>query len=92
ALPAFADLLPFILRLVLVVIVAPGVPGGAVTAAAGLFKTQLGFSPGLMALFTAFDIAQDSFESACNSASDGAAAVFLEAVFRRSEKRQKRAA
>ena len=92
ALPAFADLLPFILRLVLIVIVAPGVPGGAVTAAAGLFKTQLGFSPGLMALLTAFDIAQDSFESACNSASDGAAAVFLEAFFRRSEKRQKRAA
>ena len=81
--PAFADVLPFILRLVLVVIVAPGVPGGAVTAALGLFQTQLGFDAGMLGLLTALDIAQDSFESACNASSDGAAAIFLEALLRR---------
>ena len=85
--PAFADVLPFILRLVLVVIVAPGVPGGAVTAALGLFQTQLGFDAGMLGLLTALDIAQDSFESACNASSDGAAAIFLEALLKRGKKR-----
>ncbi|MBP5211786.1 MAG: cation:dicarboxylase symporter family transporter [Pyramidobacter sp.] len=86
--PAFADVFPFILRLVLVVIVAPGVPGGAVTAALGLFQTQLGFDAGMLRLLTAFDIAQDSFESACNASSDGAAAIFLEALLRRRGKKR----
>ena len=86
--PEFADLLPFILRLVLVVIVAPGVPSGAVTAARALFASQLGLDPMMLSLLVALDISQDSFESACNASSDGAAAIFLESLLRRGEKKR----
>ncbi|MBP5211378.1 MAG: cation:dicarboxylase symporter family transporter [Pyramidobacter sp.] len=89
--PGFAEILPFILRLVLVVIVAPGVPGGAVAAAMGLFKTQFGFDLAMLGLLSAVDIAQDSFESACNASSDGAAAIFLEAILRLSDKKKRAA-
>ena len=75
----------------LVVIVAPGVPGGAVAAAMGLFRTQLGFDLAMLGLLSAVDIAQDSFESACNASSDGAAAILLEAILRLSGKKKRAA-
>ncbi|MBQ8090208.1 MAG: cation:dicarboxylase symporter family transporter [Pyramidobacter sp.] len=84
--PTFAEVFPFIMRLMLVVIVAPGVPGGALAAAMGLFEVQLGMNEAMLGLLTALNISQDSFESACNASSDGAAAIFLEALLKRGEK------
>ncbi len=41
--PTFGMMLPFILMLGIIMIAAPGVPGGAVMAALGLLSTMLGF-------------------------------------------------
>ena len=76
----------FILLLGVTMIVAPGVPGGAIMAALGLLESMLGFDETLAGLMIATYIAMDSFGTATNVTGDGAVAVIVDAIDRRSEK------
>ncbi len=74
--PASFDLfLPFILVLGIVMVAAPGAPGGAVLSALGILQSMLHFSDAQCALMIALYIAQDSFGTACNVTGDGALSV-----------------
>ncbi|PYZ97715.1 dicarboxylate/amino acid:cation symporter [Alteribacter lacisalsi] len=70
--PSFAQMLPVIMMLGIIMIAAPGVPGGAIMAAIGILSTQLGFSESAIGLMIALYMAQDSFGTATNVTGDGA--------------------
>lgn len=76
--PSLATMLPFIMTLGLVMLAAPGVPGGAVISAVGLLGDMLGFGEAAVALMIALYVAQDSLGTACNVTCDGALAVLLD--------------
>lgn len=78
-LPSLVTMLPFILTLGVVMLAAPGVPGGAVMAAVGLLGSMLGFGESAIALMIALYMAQDSFGTACNVTGDGAIALLVDA-------------
>ncbi|APT90017.1 sodium:proton antiporter [Corynebacterium sphenisci DSM 44792] len=67
----------FVLLLGIMMVAAPGVPGGAIMAAVGLLQSQLGFDDGQVALMIAAYIAIDSFGTACNVTGDGAIALVI---------------
>lgn len=67
--------LGFVLMLGIMMVAAPGVPGGAIMAAVGLLQSQLGFDESQIALMIAAYIAIDSFGTACNVTGDGAIAL-----------------
>lgn len=71
----------FIAMLGITIIAAPGVPGGAVMAALGLFSSMLGFSQADCALMIALYIAMDSFGTACNVTGDGAISIIIARIF-----------
>lgn len=73
----------FIAMLGITIIAAPGVPGGAVMAALGLFTSMLGFSDSDCALMIALYIAMDSFGTACNVTGDGAISIIIGRFFGR---------
>ncbi len=73
----------FIAMLGITIIAAPGVPGGAVMAALGLFTSILGFSEADCALMIALYIAMDSFGTACNVTGDGAISIIIGRIFRK---------
>lgn len=75
--PSLSEMGPFILLLGVMMIAAPGVPGGAVMAAAGLLETMLGFDPTMVSLMIALYLAQDSFGTATNVTGDGALTVLV---------------
>ncbi|HMA98523.1 MAG TPA: dicarboxylate/amino acid:cation symporter [Wenzhouxiangella sp.] len=77
AVPSLLNILPFILTLGVVMLAAPGVPGGAVMAAVGLLGSMLGFGETAIALMIALYMAQDSFGTACNVTGDGAIALLV---------------
>lgn len=76
--PSLSEMGPFILLLGVMMIAAPGVPGGAVMAAAGLLETMLGFDPTMVSLMIALYLAQDSFGTATNVTGDGALTVLVD--------------
>lgn len=76
--PSLFTMLPFILTLGVVMLAAPGVPGGAVMSAVGLLGSMLGFGEGAIALMIALYMAQDSFGTACNVTGDGAIALLVD--------------
>ena len=78
AMPGLFDILPFIIMLGVVMMAAPGVPGGAVMAAVGLLGSMLGFGEVAVALMIALYMAQDSFGTACNVTGDGAIAILVD--------------
>lgn len=78
AVPGLMGMLPFIFMLGLVMLAAPGVPGGAVMSAAALLASMLGFGEAAIALMIALYMAQDSFGTACNVTGDGAIAVLVD--------------
>ncbi|MDN7125372.1 dicarboxylate/amino acid:cation symporter [Pseudidiomarina terrestris] len=78
ALPSFFTILPFIMMLGVVMLAAPGVPGGAVMSAVGLLGSMLGFGETAVALMIALYMAQDSFGTACNVTGDGAIALLVD--------------
>ena len=80
AVPSLLSMLPFILTLGVVMLAAPGVPGGAVMAAVGLLGSMLGFGETAIALMIALYMAQDSFGTACNVTGDGAIALLVDSV------------
>ncbi|GGK29388.1 sodium:glutamate symporter [Caldalkalibacillus thermarum] len=77
-LPTLGTMLPFIMMLGVIMIAAPGVPGGAVMAALGLLSTMLGFDEAALGLMIALYMAQDSFGTACNVTGDGALALVVD--------------
>ena len=77
------DFAGFIFMLGVVMVAAPGVPGGAIMAALGLLESMLGFSETNLALMIALYIAMDSFGTACNVTGDGAIAVVVDKISHR---------
>ena len=73
--PRFSSMIPLILVLGVMMVAAPGVPGGAVMTAVGALQSMLGFSPTMIALIIALHLAQDSFGTATNVTGDGAIAA-----------------
>lgn len=71
----------FIAMLGITMVAAPGVPGGAVMAALGLFTSMLGFTEADNALMIALYIAMDSFGTACNVTGDGALSLIVDRFF-----------
>lgn len=77
---SFAAYLPFILMLGVMMVAAPGVPGGAIAAAAGLLVQMLGFGEVEVGLMFAAYIALDSFGTATNVTGDGAIAMIMNKI------------
>ncbi|RDW15920.1 dicarboxylate/amino acid:cation symporter [Oceanobacillus chungangensis] len=77
---SFGAYFQFILMLGITMVAAPGVPGGAVMAAAGLLESILGFDQTLLSLMIALYLAQDSFGTACNVTGDGALASITDSL------------
>lgn len=73
--------LHFILLLGVVMVAAPGVPGGAIMAALAPMGYILGFTAEQQALMIALYIAMDSFGTACNVTGDGAIALVIDKYF-----------
>lgn len=71
-------MLGFILMLGVTMVAAPGVPGGAIMAAAGLLSSMLGFTEAEVGLMIATYIAIDSFGTATNVTGDGAIAILVD--------------
>src|SRR5690625_4727523 len=80
SLPSFGMMMPFIFMLGIIMIAAPGVPGGAVMAALGLLTTMLGFNETALGLMIALYMAQDSFGTASNVTGDGAIALMVDKI------------
>lgn len=71
----------FIMMLGITMVVALGVPGGAIMAALGILSSMLGFDQQALALMIALYIAMDSFGTACNVTGDGALALIVDKCF-----------
>lgn len=76
--PGLVGVLPFIFMLGIIMVAAPGVPGGAIMAAYGLLGTMLGFGEAALGLMVALYMAQDSFGTAANVTGDGALAILVD--------------
>ena len=76
----------FILMLGVVMIAAPGVPGGAIMATLGVLNTILGFDESLQGLMVALYIAMDSFGTAGNVTGDCAIAVITDTILGEKQK------
>lgn len=68
----------FIFMLAILMVAAPGVPGGAIMAALAPLNSVLGFGTNEQALMIALYIAMDSFGTACNVTGDGAIALVID--------------
>ena len=79
----FPYFLHFVLMLGIVMVAAPGVPGGAIMAALAPLSSILGFSDDQQALMIALYIAMDSFGTACNVTGDGAIALIVDRLRKR---------
>lgn len=80
-LPSLGEIIPFILMLGVIMIAAPGAPGGAVMSAIGLLTSMLGFNETQIALMIALYLAQDSFGTATNVTGDGVISLWMERFF-----------
>ena len=73
----FGTFAGFIAMVGIVMVAAPGVPGGAVMAALGILESILGFDQAQLALMITLYIATDSIGTACNITGDGAIALIV---------------
>lgn len=78
----FSHMAGFILMLGVVMVAAPGVPGGAIMAALGVLQSMLGFGEQEQALMIALYITMDNFGTACNVTGDGALALILNKFYK----------
>lgn len=78
----FTQMAGFILMLGVVMVAAPGVPGGAIMAALGVLHSMLGFGDNEQALMIALYITMDNFGTACNVTGDGALAVIINKFYK----------
>ena len=79
----FSVFMNFILILAIMMVAAPGVPGGAIMAALAPLSSILGFNAEQQALMIALYIAMDPFGTACNVTGDGAIALIMDKYFKR---------
>lgn len=77
----FGTMLGFIMMLGVMMVAAPGVPGGAIMAALGILSSMLGFGEQEQALMIALYITMDNFGTACNVTGDGAIAIVMDKIF-----------
>lgn len=70
----------------IIMVAAPGVPGGAIMAALAPLASILGFNSEAQALMIALYIAMDSFGTACNVTGDGAIALVVNKMFGKKER------
>lgn len=70
----------FIFLLALMMVAAPGVPGGAIMASIGVLQSVLGFDEPQLALMIAIYLAIDSFGTAGNVTGDGAIALIVDRI------------
>lgn len=84
--PTFALFLPFILMLGVMMIAAPGVPGGGVMAALGAISGMLGFTEAMQQLIISLHLTQDSFGTACNITGDHAIGFVVDSFEKRFQK------
>lgn len=75
-----AQFIGFLFMLGIIMVAAPGVPGGAIMAATGILATMLGFGDADIALMIATYIALDSFGTATNVTGDGAIAIAVDKI------------
>lgn len=75
----------FILMLSIIMVAAPGVPGGAIMAALAPLASILSFNDEAQALMIALYIAMDSFGTACNVTGDGAIAIAINKLFKKNK-------
>ena len=64
----------------IIMVAAPGVPGGAIMAALGILGSMLGFNEEQQGLMIALYVAMDSFGTACNVTGDGAVALIVNKI------------
>lgn len=84
----FSTFIHFMLILAMCMLAAPGVPGGAIMAALSPLASVLGFDEVQQSMMIALYIAMDSFGTACNVTGDGAIAIIVDRLFRKSEERK----
>ena len=77
----FGSFVGFILMLGVMMVAAPGVPGGAIMAALGVLQSMLGFTAEQQAVMIALYITMDSFGTACNVTGDGAIALVVDRIY-----------
>ena len=77
----FGSFIHFVMMLGIIMVAAPGVPGGAIMAALAPLASILGFDGESQALMIALYIAMDSFGTACNVTGDGAIAAVVGKFF-----------
>ncbi|MDR1887422.1 MAG: dicarboxylate/amino acid:cation symporter [Prevotellaceae bacterium] len=73
----------FIFTLGIMMIAAPGVPGGAIMASVAILQSILHFDENAVGLMIALYISIDSFGTACNVTGDGAIATIVNRYFKR---------
>ncbi len=76
----FGTFMGFIMMLGVMMVAAPGVPGGAIMAALGVLQSILGFNAEQQAMMIALYITMDSFGTACNVTGDGAIALIVNSL------------
>lgn len=76
----FAKFAGFIAMVGVVMVAAPGVPGGAVMAALGVLESVLGFDQAQLAMMITLYVATDPIGTACNITGDGAIALVVDRI------------
>lgn len=76
-----SSMIYFICMLGVVMVAAPGVPGGAIMAAVSVLQSILGFDENQIALMIALYITMDNFGTACNVTGDGAIALIIDKIY-----------
>ena len=80
----------FIAMVGVVMVAAPGVPGGAVMAALGILESILGFDQIQLALMITLSVATDPIGTACPITGDGAIALVMDRFYSRINRLQGR--
>ena len=78
-----SNMIYFICMLGVVMVAAPGVPGGAIMAAVSVLQSILGFDENQIALMIALYITMDNFGTACNVTGDGAIALIIDKIYKK---------
>lgn len=78
-----SDMIYFICMLGVVMVAAPGVPGGAIMASISVLQSILGFNEPQIALMIALYITMDNFGTACNVTGDGALALIIDKLYKK---------
>lgn len=73
----------FIMMLGIIMVAAPGVPGGGIMASLGIIQSILGFDEAQQGLMIALYMAMDSFGTVCNVTGDGAVALIVDRIERK---------